>query len=324
MAGTLTHAYFSLDLYDKLSIRSKELLIDYKEHLKAYSQNTDFLFVYNLLSLRKGKKIRDFASYTHKEKTFEFFETLVNYIKYNDYMYNPEVMAYLYGMLSHYVLDSSIHPYVYYKCGKVKKKDKSTYKYDGLHAKLENYFDNYLVSIRENIKPRRFKCHKFCFNVDSMSKDLKEVIDFTYKEVFHIDNFSKIYLKAIKQNKTYYHLLKYDKYGIKRKIYKFIDIITPKSVSKIEATSYATKGDRSLLNLDHKTWYNPTDKRIKSNKSVLEIYTGALEKTVNMISDLNKYIYYDKKINLKKVIGNLSYTTGRDCDIKKELKYFEF
>ena len=43
-----------------------------------------------------------------------------------------------------------------------------------------------------------------------------------------------------------------------------------------------------------------------------------------MIQEINRFLYYDEKINLKKVIGNLSYVTGKDCDKKKELKYFEF
>ena len=41
-----------------------------------------------------------------------------------------------------------------------------------------------------------------------------------------------------------------------------------------------------------------------------------------MIQEINQYIYYDKKINLKKVIGNLSYETGKDCSKKREIKYF--
>ena len=43
MAGFITHAYFSLDLYDKLSIRSKELLIDKKEYLKTFSLGNKIL-----------------------------------------------------------------------------------------------------------------------------------------------------------------------------------------------------------------------------------------------------------------------------------------
>ena len=324
MAGTITHAYFSMDLYDRLSIRSKELLMDYKPHLRMFSQSTDVFYIYNLLSLKKGEKVRRFASFTHNEKSYEFLSTLVNYIKYNNYMYNPEVMAYLYGMLSHYVLDSTFHPYVYYKTGVYYGDKKETRKYKMLHPKLENYFDNYLVKLREGIKARKFKCHKFCFSVDNIGKDLKDVIDFTHKEVFNIDSFSKIYIRAWRQNKTYFHLLKYDKHGLKRKLYLLIDKLFPNLDPGCEATSYATKPDKKWLNLEHNTWYNPIDKRIKSNKSLIELYTSALDKTVKMIEELNKYIYYDKKINLKEVIGNLSYTTGLDCSKGKELKYFEF
>lgn len=31
---------------------------------------------------------------------------------------NPQVLAYLYGSLCHYVLDSTIHPFIYYYGGK--------------------------------------------------------------------------------------------------------------------------------------------------------------------------------------------------------------
>ena len=85
-----------------------------------------------------------------------------------------------------------------------------------------------------------------------------------------------------------------------------------------------TKDKKHFLNLEHNKWYNPTDKRTKSNESYLELYTKALYKTNNMIHEINQFFYYDKKINLKKVIGNLSYETGKDCDKKRELKYFEF
>ena len=81
MAGTMTHALFALDLYDRLSIRSKELLVDYKEDLKFFAQNTDILFFYNITNFRCGKAIRNFGYYSQKVKTYEFFSTLINYIK---------------------------------------------------------------------------------------------------------------------------------------------------------------------------------------------------------------------------------------------------
>ena len=125
MAGSLTHAYFALDLYDKLSIRSKELLMHEKENFKLFSQSTDILFYYK----KKDKKMKEFSKYVKNNKVFEFFETLINYIKYNNHQYNSQVIAYLYAMLSHYVLDSTINPYIIYKTGKYDIDNKDTFKY---------------------------------------------------------------------------------------------------------------------------------------------------------------------------------------------------
>ena len=44
MASSITHAYFVMDVYDRLSIRSKELLVEHKELLKTAAQNMDVLF----------------------------------------------------------------------------------------------------------------------------------------------------------------------------------------------------------------------------------------------------------------------------------------
>ncbi len=326
MAGTMTHAYFALDLYERLSIRSKELLMDEKESLKLFSQNTDVLFFYNITNLRKGKKMRDFGYYSQKKKTYDFFSTLINYIKYNHYQYSPQVMSYLYGMLAHYVLDSTMHPFIIYKTGSFHKNDRSTYKYNHLHNEMESYFDNYLLRLRKGINPHQFKCYQFCFNVDFLSKDLIEVMDFTYKEVFHIEKFHKYYWKSTKQMKFFYRVFRYDPTGLKKGFYQIVDWICPKSLLRKVPLSYHInpKGKREFLNLEHKTWCYPTDKRIKRKESILELYTNALDKTVKMIQEINQYIYYDKKVNLKKVIGNLSYETGKDCEKDKELKYFEF
>ena len=326
MAGTITHAFFALDLYDRLSIRSKELLVDYKEDLKFFAQNTDILFFYNITNFKRGKTVRNFGYYSQKVNTYEFFSTLINYIKYNGHQYHPQVMAYLYGMLSHYILDSTMHPYIIYKTGNFDKKDKTTYKYNHLHNEMESYFDNYLLTIRKGSNPYKFKCHRFCFNVDSFDPALIEVMNFTYKEVFGISNFDQYYLVAGKQMKFFYRVFRYDPTGLKKAFYQIIDWTFPKSFLRKVPLSYHInkKEKKEFLNLEHKRWYNPTDKRTKSNESILDLYIKALGKTTKMIHEINQYLYYDKKINLKKVVGNLSYETGKDCDKKRELKYFEF
>lgn len=328
MAGTLTHAHFIIDVYDKLGIKSKELLVSNKEQLKVYAQNMDVLFFYNLFSLKHGKKIRNFGEFFHNNKSYDFFSTLINYIKYNNYQYNPDVISFLYGMLSHYVLDSNLHPYVVYKTGMYDKNNKETYKYNMKHNIMENYIDCYIVSLKENTKCKNFKCYNYCFNVTGLNKSLIEVIDFTYNEVFGIKEFHKYYLKSIKQMKKFYKLFRYDPIGIKKGFYGFVDLVCPKSLLLKKPLSFNIKlsneKSKYYLNLNNKTWYYPTDKKIKSKESVLDIYNRCIDQTINIIKEINKFLYYDEKINLKETIKNNSYLTGKDCSLNEELKYFEY
>ena len=57
MIGAITYAYFSLDTYDNLSIRSKELLIDNKEYLKVFSLGNMPLIYSN------NNKVKEFYNY---------------------------------------------------------------------------------------------------------------------------------------------------------------------------------------------------------------------------------------------------------------------
>ena len=48
---------------------------------------------------------------------FHYFENgiiSINYINEMNYYYNEQVMAYLYGQICHFVLDSTVHPYIIY------------------------------------------------------------------------------------------------------------------------------------------------------------------------------------------------------------------
>ena len=292
MIGSITYSYFILDTYDKLSIRSKELLIDKKEYLKVFSLgNTPLLY-------SNKDDVKKFYNYFINNKIDLFFETLINYIKYNDYMYNDLVMAYLYGTLSNYILSTILNPYIIYKSGLDNKK-------------ISYYLDNYLISINENINPYNFKCYDFCFNLGDVDKDFIEVINFTYKEVFNIDDFyNSYYVNSVSNMKKYYKNNLYDPNGIKNKLNKRL--------------TYHVKSNKDYLNLDNNVWYNPTTKRPKHNESFIELYVKALGKANSIIQDINKYLYYDEKINISKLIGNLSYLTGIDCSKEKELKYFEF
>lgn len=323
MPATAVHAYFAQDLNDILPKEIKNKLD--VDRLKTFGQSTDSLMFYNLFSILPGKNIRDFQKYFHTNKTQEFFINLINYIKENDYTEDIDVNSFLVGAICHYVLDSTVHPYIYYKTGYFNKNDKSTYKYNNVHTFMETFLDNDMIKRRESINPYKFNISKFSFYTSKFSNELNDTIKYTFKETFDVDNMDKIYYKSLKQMRNSIFIFRQDRYGIKKFFYKLADTFTSKRVFRFEAISYHYPlNDRhNFLNENHKLWRNPCDYNLTSEESFLDLYLRALKLAKVMICASFDYIN-GKDIELEKVFINKSYITGLDCELDKELKYFEF
>ena len=178
MPSSLTHSYFAIDVYNKLDnvCKNKIKNLDY---LKIFAQGPDLLYFFN--SLTKGNiKIRKLGSYCHKHKTKDFFVNLVTNIKEDNLQNNSEVMSFLYGYISHFVLDSVVHPFVYYKTGIFDRCRKETYKYNGLHGEMEYYLDVYMIFQKEKMEAKYFKGHKYFKKITSFDSNLASTIDIVF------------------------------------------------------------------------------------------------------------------------------------------------
>lgn len=323
MPATIVHAYFSQDVYDILpSTIKNKLNVD---RLKTFGQSTDSLMFYNLFNILPGKRVRSFQNYFHTNKTQEFFINLINYIKENNYINDSDVCSFLVGAICHYVLDSTIHPYIFYKTGYFNKKDKSTYKYNNVHAFMETFLDNDMIKRRENINPYKFKIGKFCLNTKAFSKELNDTLDKVFDQTFEFKNMSKIYSKSLKQMKRAIVVFRQDQFGVKKFFYKLADTFTSRKTFRFEAISYhyPIQDRHNFLNENHKIWRNPTTYDMTSTESFLDLYLRSLKLAKVIVCASFDYIT-GKEIDLEKVFNNNSYITGLNCFLEKELKYFEF
>ena len=323
MPATITHSYFTMDVYDILPDEIQNM-VDLKR-VKMFGQSMDALMFYNLFSIMPGKKIRKFHHYFHDNNTRDFFINLIRYIKVNGLEKDHDVCSFLCGFICHYVLDSTIHPYVIYKTGKFDKKDKNTYKYNNLHAFMEVFLDNDMIMRRENSNPYLYNIGKKCFSLEKFSHKLDKTIDFTFYKTFNIEDMSKIYYKSLKQMKGALMLFRRDKIGIKKDLYKLIDTFTPKSCFRFEAISYhyPLVDKHNYLNSDNKLWRNPTTYSMTSHKSFVDLYLDAIKEAQLLICDSFDYIK-GNPVKLDESFTNKSYYSGLDCDNKKDFKYFEF
>ncbi len=328
MPATITHAYFSLDVYDKIDNKNKKINEKYLLRFKMFSQSTDSIMFYNIESIKKGKDIRNFQYYFHTNKSHDFFITLCKYIKDKKLFDNSEVISFLYGFICHYVLDSTIHPFVIYKSGIMNKSNPNSYKYNCKHNYMETFLDNKMIMDRwasKNKSYSTFRLDKFCFDTKDFSSELTDTIDFVFKKVFFIDNMSRIYLKSLRQMKSFLFRYRMDRLGLKRLGYRTIDLFTSPSTFKFDCLSYhyIPKNEEIYLNLEHKAWYNPIDKSIKSYDSFYDLYDKAVFKAVRIINEVCNY-FEDKKVSLSNVFTNNSYLTGLNCELGDECKFFEF
>ncbi len=327
MPSLITHDIFAKEVYTNLPDKIKnsfnnELLI-----YQTFAQSHDYLFYFKSPNIKLTKVVNKLGKIGHRRKTQEYLLNIIRIIKeYHLQLYQPDI-AYLFGSITHYVLDSTCHPFIFYKTGVYDpvKKLKEHKKYKGLHALMERSIDAYYY------KKYYKKDYKFC-NVSKeiigkpkLSIDLITLINMSYKKTYNVDKTGIYYYKGIKNAKRIYSLFINDKHKIKYNLYNFIDKITKNHYGYLHAFSTNINIDKDYLNTNHKKWNHPCIKEEIHTESFEDLYAIALKKCITIFKAVYKVLYEDKDIeSLKEVIPNVSYSTNLDLDHNKPLQYFEF
>lgn len=322
MPATATHAFFAKDIYDILpdSMRNKLDL----NRCKMFGQSVDSLMFYNLFSILPGKDIRKFQYHFHNYNTQGFFINLLKYIKENN-VDDIDTNSFLFGFICHFVLDSTLHPYIIYKTGKFDKNNPRTYKYNNIHAFMESFIDMDMINKRMKTNPYKFNVSNFCFDLRPFSNDLCKAIDYAFYNTYGLKNMSQVYYKSLKQMRMSINVFRRDSYGIKKFIYKLADSFTADNTYRFEAISYHVPLDdrHNYLNMDNKLWRHPINYDDTSCESFIDLYLKAINAGKVMYCASCDYLN-GKSIDLTKIFPDIKYTTGLECSNDSELKYFAF
>ena len=184
-----------------------------------------------------------------------------------------------------------------------------------------------MINKNENINPRKFKIQKFCFNYNKISKDLSNMIDYSFSNTYGFNKLSFYFKQGLFNMKHSYRLLRYDPFGIKTFIYKFFDKLHPRSIKDFYPVSYSYKLNNNdyYLNLNHKKWCHPRYNKETHTESFIDLYNDAINDALNMINKVNMVLFNNENINiLDEVFLNLSFSSGKECNDKAKNKYFEF
>ena len=307
MPSTITHAYMANDIYNGLDINIKKKFSNYLDDYKSYSQGPDIFFFYKIfLPFGKFLHIQKFGSDIHRKKVNELFISITKEVKRTK---NINQFIYLCGLYTHYLGDTTCHPFVNYTDYNINKNLKRKKDY---HFIVELYMDNYVL-YKKNHDYKKFKGYKFALSCKK-NKDVEEMLNKSFLEVFNEKNIGTIYYKSLKEMNLFFHILRYDPYKIKRCIYNFLYIFAWYLRRDFRFLSYNfninNEYNNKYLNLNHKQWFNIKKRDNTSIKSFPELYDEVVEKGIKKIKILYDYIYNDKNINLEDFYGNLSYANG--------------
>lgn len=325
MPSITTHYIFSKDVLNNLPKESVNKIANEIDLYHTFSQSHDILFYY-FRNLKKRKEINKLGHYAHHNKTQEYLINIIKEIKNNHLENNQQLVAYLYGSITHYVLDSTCHPYIFYKTGVYRKEDKKTQKYKGQHNVIEKHLDAIYYEKTTNKKYNTCNINKYIINNKKISKDLIKSISNVYKETYNKNNIGKYFYQSIKDTKIFNAFIVNDYFGIKKIFLKIFDLILKKNFSYLSIYSnHITKPNYEYLNLKQKIWNHPSNPNIKFNYSFDDLWHISLKKSIKIIKEVNKVLYDNKDISeILKYIPNLDYATGLVIEKSSRMAYFEY
>lgn len=319
MPDFMTHTVFAEETFKQFSHRN--IIKDNLNILILGAQGPDPFFYHGFYPWMKSNSF--IGGHIHSNHTQSFLINYINYVK--DSKNKDTLFPHLFGLICHYYLDHTAHPYIFHVTGVYDKKDLNTYKYRGLHLLIEKSIDALFIEKYYNKKPHKYKIYKQILPQKEVNVFIVDAMNKVIKDTFNLENFGLIYKKSIKHMKTFYKIVINDQYGLKKPFYKIVNKLfnkTGKNVFQYFSIYKTIDKNIDYLNLSKKEWIHPQYSNIKSNESFLELFEKAKNNAVNILEKVYDYVFNDKDINLKELIPDLSYSTGLDWRDNKKMEYF--
>ncbi|GGJ87926.1 hypothetical protein GCM10007063_07980 [Lentibacillus kapialis] len=301
MPNIWTHMLFCENVLD--SIENPNSFLHNEAYMKLGAQGPDPLFYHNFWSWSKKNPVNKLGLRMHQEKCGEFLYDLIDQAKNS----NGQTQAYVFGFVTHHILDRNAHPYIHYRSG-----------YEGnKHQKLEVLIDTLMMKKYHHLKTWKANVSNE-INVGSKLDNrivggLHKAINVHYPE-WNVTSDDYIQ-KAYRDMKLALKLLA-DPYGWKHALMK--PLVSPYSHQPI-------KDSVDYLNLENRTWYHPATNE-PSTKSFVDLYNQAWTEGIEIMSEV--ITYWNTRDNtsqtrLRKLIGNISYDTGKPIALNLSNKYSE-
>ncbi|MGE5654605.1 MAG: zinc dependent phospholipase C family protein [Bacillota bacterium] len=299
------------------------------EHRRLFDfgcQGPDFFLYYNFWPWCKDKRGNALGDMIHHVHCGAFFEQVFLYVASlsGSSDFDPAA-SYGLGLLCHWALDRATHPYIHYIAGSYTPGDPNVAHLAGNHKRIEAIIDTILVKDYWKISTSHVPANQRF----DLGRELPPYIAALYRHVV-----PRVYPEQWQQQaegfieKSYRDMMSacrvlFDPTGIKKKVVTLFQRLTG---SRESLTSYFypehVNASVDYLNHQHRPWCHPVDCAEISQASFNELMDQAVTDGIAMVNSTIAYLTGQIDLSTwRRAVGNLSFSTGRDCDLPLDLKY---
>lgn len=314
MPNIWTHQIFGRQVLEQSGHSS---LIETKAQRNLFQmgcQGPDFLFYHHFLPWHQDKRMNRLGSAMHQTRCGPFLLDLIRWVSGRP-IHSPGPV-YVLGFVLHHVLDRNMHPYIFYKSG-FKKWD---------HQRLEVIIDTLIARKYESLETWRTPVWKEIETGGRFPDDIADMLD-SIAKLHYPEETAGISAEDWNQanrDMIAAQRLFHDPTGLKRLL----------TFRQIEPLVYKRKVPaRDYLNEANQPWSCPTDRNDVHTSSFWDLWETAFTDGIEVVREVisvwqddlkssNEAELPDESLDtLKRVIGNRSYETGKDCELELIIQF---
>lgn len=248
-------------------------------------QGPDIFFYHRLMPWQKNDSIREYGNILHKCNPTALFNSLSKVCRYcygtNDFM---AVYSYALGFCCHYCYDRRLHPLVYYNTALLEKTDERgrDYKY---HSDIESNMDIILLRSETSLLTSEISMKECLPQCPDLNKAVATVYRLLLMDMYSFRPSKKSAMTLTSDFINNIGLLD-DAHSVKKHIVCAAEKILPNvREGSLSGLIHAVSEDTGFdyANLLKNTWFNPDDRREKSNMNLYEITDAAQSDTMELI-----------------------------------------
>ena len=305
MPNIWTHIDFAEEVTKELDWKPGN--VDEGAYLRLGAQGPDPFFYFRFWPWIKEKPAVEVGDKIHNESCGPFLQDLILFVR-NDFD-NTLLKAYVLGFVTHHLLDRNAHPYINYRSGNEGRK----------HQELEFTIDTIWMEERRHIKTWKTPVYKEIDVGPKLDQSVESVMETTIAKHFpslagkmphgYVDEAYRDMIKAQKVlSKFAGRKSRWLPQDIGALVFKPID-------SNID-----------FLNRNKIEWVDPTNSQEKYKESFDELFDHAKAEASELLPEIIRFWNTgddETWDNIVTLLGNISYSTGKDCSLGLVNKFFE-